>query len=113
MTARSSIPIWKESLAIVPFVVAWLAMRYVATSGFGSSCYFHEGVAWVVLFVGFPCFVLSLVGVVLLFSSLPAPTVSRTMTRLVIAVLVSAVCVLPFAVADANRLMEAMVCYAR
>ncbi len=86
-------------------------MRYAGTVG--SDCYFHEGVAWVQILVGIPCFLLSLVGVVLLIFSVPAPTVSRTITRLVIAVAVPVVYVLPFAVADVGRHLEAMVCGAR
>jgi hypothetical protein len=113
MTARTAAPIWKEGLAIVPLVVAWLVMRYVATSGFGRDCYLHEGVAWTLMLVGFPCFVMSLVGVGLLIFSLPAPTVSRTIIRLVLVVTVPAVYVLPFAVADIALNLEAMVCGAR
>lgn len=110
MTARILAPIWKEGFAVVPLAVTWLVIRYIATSGFGSVCNLHEGVAWAELLVGFPCFVLSLVGTGLLIFSLPAPTVLRTITRLAIAVSVPAAYVLPFAVADEGHILQVMVC---
>lgn len=105
--------IWKESLALLPLVVSWCAMRYVASLGFGRECYLHEGVAWVAIVVGFPCFVLSLVGVVVLMRKLEGVSVSRRTMRLGIAVVVPAAYVLPFAVGDNGHLLQAMVCGAR